>query len=506
MKKKWIVVTVVSFSVMIFSVLFALLFVLPKINRERFLSSVSEGDAARADRAAERLSSGEKADMYEDIRDIVVYSHNQYADGKMSYEELLGVYRVVEKFPEYRGITAESLAEVQFPKLTECIERGALAYGQAGFFQEQDAFDDLMKVRGAGGQESVSEKWEENTRVVYETKIKRALDAYLMGKYAQYKAGTMGYEEVKSCLDTASSYCETEYTEQLEDELYFDGVFLKALDRIDQCEQEENYLGALDRIAEARNYYEDLEQYASWKDKFDSWQEKLTEKAKDYYTKKAIDCIANEDLMEAEEIVREMKRRFGDGFDTTPIDEVRPPAWVEPYLKFMGGGWEKTIRDYFIREGMDYYPPVQVLLWDLNGNGTPELLLDDGDHHTSIFTLHENNVTPVDYLTDYQYVGKNGEFIYTGTTREDGAEVTERRVLCFTENQMLLDVGVLHIMKDGEHRYLLRNYDREDEELGEAEYMQLKNEIDERRAGESLTGGAPVEEYEEYIRNWREQK
>ena len=523
--KKWVITLLVSIALIAASIVFTFVFLIPKIGRTKLLDTVLSGDREKTREEFRELTNDEKEDLKEDIEDIVVYTHNRYMDGKISYEEMFSVYYSVETIKNYRNMTEKSFEIVQPPKLIESYEKAALLYdAKAGnygddFNKEREVFQNLYNCRDGEGN-TIRTYWDSEVEEAYKDKMKTELDAYLKEKYDAYFAGTLDYEKADAYVKTAYSLWHSEYVNELSDKLYYDKFFREQLEEVDERASKKDYFSALRYMDMIRENYGAKASYIyDWKSVYDEKYKELEETAKSYYTEQAIEYIKEGDTYQADYLVRQLKAQFGDDFDTSAIDAARPAEWIDPYLKVMKN-WKSNLKtDYnryrqnagiYDEYDFDEVCPDQILLMDLDSDGIPEMILQNDKKDAFIYSYHDGNTWFLGGLIDYKGIREPGEFLFATTIKdEDGYSMTYRIMESVKEHQLRIDLCIGHMVKGDQHWYyegknLNSAGDIDDfTEIDETTYNTKKDEFDAMQKADNMPAGAAIDGYEEYIRSWK---
>ena len=523
--KKWVITLLVSLALIAASLVVTFVVLIPKIGRTKLLDTVLSGDREKTREEFRELGNEEKEDLKEDIEDIVVYTHNRYMDGKISYEEMFSVYYSVETIKNYRNMTERSFEIVHPPKLIESYEKAVGLYDAKNgnysgddFYKEKDNFQNLMRCRDAEGN-SIRTYWDSEVEDTYKRKMQDELDAYLKGKYESYLAGSIDYEKADAYVKTAASFWSSEYTGELRDKLYYDKYFQEQLDDVEKLAEEKEYFSALRQIESIRQYYSDNEVYPGWESRFDEKYKEYEEAAKTYYVEIAIEYLKSGDNYMAEYTVQQLKQHFGEDFDTSAIDAARPADWLDPYLRIMKD-WKSNLKtDYQnfrnmsgVYEEFDFEElcPNQILLQDLDADGIPEMILQNDKKDVFIYSYHDGKTWFLGGVIDYKGIREPGEFIFVATVKdEDRLSVTYRILECVKDHQLVIDTYIGHVISDGEHMYYqgsnISSINDVDDfsEIDEATYNTKKDEFDAMQKAENMPAGVAIDGYEEYIRNWK---
>ena len=522
--KKWVIMFLVSLVLIASAVVFTFVFLIPKIERGKLLDAVLTGDEAKTKENFRELTNEDKEDLREDIQDIVVYTHNRYIDGKISYDDLFATYSTVESIRNYRGMTEKSMENLQPAKLIDSYEKAVGLYDPDGsrsgdaYKQERDNFRNLMRCKNKDG-DSLRSNWESDLKDAYDKKVTDALDAYLKEKYEAYRNGSMDYDKADAYARTADSFWGSDYSGKIRAQIYYDKWYQERLDEAEEYAAKKEYFSALNRIDSVRRNNENVAEYAAWKSRFNEKYKEYEEAAKSYYTEQAIEYIKEGDTYQADYLVRQLKEHFGEDFDTSAIDAARPAEWIDPFLKVMKN-WKSNLKNDYQRYrnnagiyneyDFDEYLPDQILLMDLDADGTPEMILQNSEQDAFIYSYHDGNTWFMGGVIDYKGIREPGEFLFAMTLKdEDGYSMTYRILECVRDHQLVVDRCICHMVKGEEHRYyegtnITVSGDFDDiAEIDEATYNQKKDEFDALKKADSMPVGVAIDGYEEYIRNWK---
>ncbi len=511
--KMWIILTIVSVLLLAAAIVFLFVFLLPMIGKGKLLDAFARGDEEAVEEYFEDKTYDEQIklrdELKEEVREIVVYTHNQYMDQKKTYDELYAVYETVEDVRSYEGMTEPSFAIIQIPKLTEFYETGVkrylevdYPYSDEEYKKASDNFYMYLRIRRTDDDDSLYYNWQDTEREAYDKAVETALDSVLMEKFAAYSAGNLDINEAQAYIDTAVDFWGSDYAYQLSRTIEYELTFRQYMADVEESEEEKSYFYALGQIDSIVNNYKDVEEFAEWEQKFADKKTQLEKNAKDYYVAKAIEANQEGDFTTADYLVQELKNYFGQDFDTTEIDAARPAEWIAPYIDFMDN-WEAELSQDYKDENLDEVKPTRVFLEDLDGNGTPELCLYGEAKTIFVYTYYDGMVT-VEAAARFVYgLGPDNEIITGGTVKNDGVQSTIWNVWRYKCREGYSDYDfATHSISGDEHRYNIGVHNGEKIEVDEATYLAKKQEMVDLKARD-LPEGASVSDYEEYIRSWK---
>ncbi len=510
--KKWMIVTFISILLIAASVIFAFVYLLPKTKEKKFLDAIFEGNKEKMVEYLEDFSAETVESLKDDVKDIVVYTHNQYAAGQKSYDSMLTVYENIETIRKYKGLTADSMTIVQEPLLLESYEKGVGIYDTGdAYYKERDRFKDLYRIKVSNGT-FLEYLWDDASEQKYEKKIDSVLDAFLKEKYTAFKAGEMDMKTVQRYVYCADDFWNSAYVSELRNQVYYDELFSSEMTRIEELAGKDQYFDALSYVDSVREYYQNNEFYAAWKDAFEKKSEELDKKAREFYPQLAIEYMNNGDRDSAETIVRQLKERFGEDFDVSAIEAAGLTEWQKAYLSFMEN-WASGVEEDFTRlfdptpedntavKSFDDVRPDRILLLDLNKDDIPELIFDNGKNRVFIYSWLDGTVEFLAYLFDFNSISTSYEFIFEGEYEADGIWRGFHVVYYLAREDLYVSDYVFDQEAGGDHMYFSGLNDDDLKEISREEYEEIVSSIDSRRAGTSLPFGAYVSDYDSYIRS-----
>ena len=519
MKKKWIILTVISLLVIAAADIFTFVYLIPRIKDKMFLDAIVEGDRPGVTELVADLSGERLLDLKEDVSDIVVYTHNQYAAGLKSYEEMYAVYDIVENIRPYKGLTAASFSIVQIPRLIESYEKGVKLYDTGNdYYKERDLFKDIRKAKAADGTGAgLIYGWDDKTEQDYLNTVDSAMDTYLRGKYDEYTGGKLDNETIKKYIYTADGFWDTEYVEELRNKIYYEDIFKAELEKVEYFENENLIFNALSYLHSVQDFYGNNEYYADWKDIYNTKCKELESKAKDFYHRQAIEYINDGDEASALYIIEQLKDAFGEDYDVSDIEEALAEAkltdWKKAYLTFMSS-WASEVEDDYENShdlttgdesgiyDFSEIRPDRILLRDVNGDDLPELIFDNGKNQSFVYSYLDGGCEYLCYLMDYTAIGENGEFIYEGEYEQNGIWRAFHVAYLLRRDEMTVAAYTIDQEAGGDHMFFSGKNDEELREIDEAEYHEIVEAVHSITIAEKLPFGAYVSDYDSYIRNW----
>lgn len=515
--KKWIIITIISVVLLAASIVFLFVYLLPTMKTGKALDELAEGDDDAIELFGE-MDSDKRDSLKDDVKDIIVYTANQYVDGKKNYKETFDVLSTVEKIRAYRGMTEEAFEIITLPKLKDIYETAVLAYdgGNAvgqDFYDAQNDFNAALRLKeDKDDVDSIYYDWDSNTSDKFNKAMTDAMDAYLKEKEDAYAAGDMEYQKIMDYCTTASYFWYSDYASSLRNTLYYEEVLSKNYDEIKAEYDEKEYFDVIDDVNYEKNWYEDQEAWKKWGPKFEELAQQATDQGKVYYVQEAIRYVNEGDMYEAEWLMSKMKQYFGDDFDLSEveaaIEENSHEAWMEAYVEMMKG-WRQEVESDLKYASMtaglidpsqytvDDINPDRVILQDLDGDKTPELLLK-GEKQILVYGYDGYDADFAGLLTPIGFGNTPYVVVEASEKIDEETDVAVEALLSYKDCRFTAEKIVGHAEYMGQTVYLHATGDGNAEQLDEETYKTELAEVESYISG-NLPEGVAITDYEEYI-------
>jgi len=521
--KKWMIITVISFVFIAASIVLFFVWVLPSMNKNKALKAIADGDVEQAEKLFREKTIEERNSLKEDVKDIVVYTANQYIDGKKSYDDMYKVMETVEEITPYEGLTADAFIRINVPKMVETYQEALKVYGENGdndkFRSKRDEFDNYRDVE-YNDNLSLKYGWERTQLDAYEKAYETTLDAELKKKYEEYEAGSIEYGDIKAAADVASSLWYSEYAYEISNELYYDNYLRGRFETLHNQYEEKQYFDVIDDVESVKNNYSKEHAWSRWEDKFEEIKKQASEQAKTYYVQQAVEYANSGDSYEAEYIMGKLRERFGDDVDVSPIEaailENSHADWQKAYVAFMADWQNNLANDMAAAVDNGYitaelYNPdaitmadldaKYVTLYDVDKNGIPEMFLR-GTEYVAVYTYDDSSVIYTGYIAPMG-VGGKGEMIVGASQEVDGANIIAEALIKFKKNTWSLSNAIAYAYQNDQYAYVIMSDDGDVQQVSEDEYKKNQEKIEGRMKGQ-LPVGAEIAKYEDYIYSYSE--
>ena len=519
--KKWIVITLISLLLVAASVVLLFVWVLPAMKTNKALDAMADGDSAKVYELYGEMDEEKKSDLKADINDIVVYTTNQYLDGKKSYEDTFNVLTTVESVRTYRGMTAEAFALINLPKLEQLYEEattlGANSNHGDDFYAKRDEFRRIYHIQKDENDIGVYYSWDTDVSDKYDEKLEPALDAYLKEKEADYNADKIDTQKLMDYCEAAESLWYSDYAYDLGSSLYYDNLLKEEYDEIKAEFDEKKYFDVMEDVDYVESWYSDQKAWEKWSSKFHDLKDQAVEEGKKFYIEEAVRYVEEGDKYEAQWLVEEMKEHFGEDFDVSAVEAAmkkkEDEKYKDAYVTFMKDWKNELSRDmtYSSMTASLYYPSemnvddlgiFNVYLYDFDADGTPELVLRG-----------------TEYLAIYTYDGYDAEF--TGiikpmglakapnvvvcaseTLEETDTEAISEAILKYEDGDWEIQNIVAYTIYQNEYYYFKGDADGNPEQTDEEGYKNERIYIEAAIEGQFPAGISVDDDWESMIKNY----
>ena len=518
--KKWIVITLISLLLMAAAAVVTFVVLLPKMKENKALDKLAAGEKSEATELFGEMDNEKRESLKEDVKDIVVYTANQYLEGKKNYNETFDVFEAVEEIRNYRGMTAEAFGIINEPKLIELYEEAVTNYqggnGGSAFEKSRDNFRNVYRMQKDENSIGIYYGWDEDEEELYDKKIDTALDNCLKDKYTSYQAGTLNSDKMNDYCDVAEAFWYSEYAYDLDSILYYDKVLGEDYDRIKQKLDAQEYFEVIDAVDGEKRWYGEVDAWNNWASKFDDLRNQAIEKGKTYYVEQAVQAANEKNTYEVESLTEKMKEYFGEDFDLSAVEQAVKDNthlhWQECYVGFFEGDWRKRLNEDLQYAGVtaelvdctkltvDDIDPQYVTLYDLDNDGTPEMCLR-GTTYIAVYrpvgsedyidSILEGVIAPMGF--------GDPPYIVEGLTQTvDDKEITAEALIYYHDSTFFVDKIVSYSNYQGTDYYLHYNEDGDVEMIDFEAYQKEKAEIEEHLK-KSIDIGVKIDQYKEYI-------
>ena len=518
--KKWIIITLISLLLVAAAAVVTFVVLLPKMKVNKALDKLAAGERSESTALFGEMDNEKRDSLKEDVKDIVVYTANQYLEGKKNYNETFAVFEAVEDIRNYRGMTAEAFGIINEPKLVELYEEAVSNYqngnGGSEFNKVRDDFRNVYRMQKDENSIAIYYNWDDDEEDQYDKKINTALDNCLKEKYAAYKAGTLDSDKMNEYCDVAEAFWYSEYAYDLDSLLYYDKVLASDYDSIKQKLDRQDYFEVMDAVDSEKRWYGEEEAWAEWESKFDDLRNQAVEKGKTFYVEQAVEAANEKNNYEVERLTGKMKEYFGEDFDLSAVEQAvkdnTHEHWQECYVGFFEGDWKSRLTEDLQHAGVtaqlidcseltaDDIDPQYITLYDLDGDGTPELCL-----RGTVYVAVYRPVGSPDYV-DSVLEGViapmglgDAPYLVEGLTKNvEGKDITAEALIYYHDSTFFVEKIISYSNYEGNDYYIHYNDDNELEMIDLETYQKEQEEI-EANIKKQFDIGVKIDQYKEYI-------
>ena len=519
--KKWIVISLISLLLIAASVVLLFVWVLPSMKTSKALDAMAEGDSSKVSEVFGEMDDDKKNDLKADVNDIVVYTANQYLEGKKSYEDTFKVLTTVESVRSYRGMTADAFALINLPKLKQLYDETAAA-GAGGdhndaFYAKRDEFRQVYHIQKDENDIGVYYAWDSDVTTKYDDQLQPGLEAYLKEKEAEYDAGQIDVQKLMDYCDAAESLWYSEYAYELDNLLYYDDLIKKEYDEIKAEFDEKEYFDVMEDVDYVESWYSDQKAWEKWEAKYKELKTQAEEEGKKYYIEEAIRLVNEGEKYEAQWLVDEIKENFGQDFDVSAVEAAmkkkEDEKYKEAYLEFMKDWKNNLSRDmsyasmtaglYFPSEiNVDDMGIAYVYLYDFDADGTPELVLR-GTEYVAVYTFDGYDADFTGILKPMG-LAKAPKVVVCASEllEETGTEAISEAILKFEDRNWKIENIVAYTIYQDEYYYFKGKANGDPEPTDEEGYKNERIFIEAAMEGQFPAGISVDEDWESMINNF----
>lgn len=404
--KKWTNIAIVSLVLIAVELVLLFVLVLPTMRLNKVYKLLDNGDVTEVKEVYGKLSDGKAEKFGELLPDFATYEVNKFIDGKIEYDELKEVFKTIEKCSKsYSDKLEDAYLNADMIQLKKLYLDAVSIYMEDEYSDDYDEkgdqFYDIMW--GYSDDDSYGVSYYENDEV------QNMLKAVLEEKYDAFIAGDIDYDTMEAYAEVACDFFEGDsyyYASEIDNDLYWIETYSDAYETAKEYYDNEEYFECIEECDNQILWYfsEDGEgDTTGYYEKFKQLRDDAYEAGKTYYITKAEDLINNGDTYEGEELLKQIEEVYGDDVDTSSVWELTRDAWMTPYVEFMDD-WDANVRaainsgiivseyDNIALLSYDDYTPYSIYLYDIDENGTPELMLRADDYIYYIFTYDGSEV------------------------------------------------------------------------------------------------------------------
>ena len=416
--KKWLVIAIVSLVLFAATVVCTFLFILPAMQKNKFFKEVKAGNAESAQEALDKLSGSDKKEAIEMVEDLIVKETNNYLSGKKDYDDLKKLLITVENIKDCWGMTAECFGGANAVELEKIYdELVTLSSGSSEYNEKKARFQEVFNISVENTDPESTEPvidylsyFEEDVQLKHINGVKNELEAKLQATYDGFKAGTVSEEKVLAEADMMidvvySNKISTGLAYDIKEELKVIGEIRDCISDINTTISNSDYNAAINKCKDCASKYGSNQYYAEYKSQVEELQKKAYDEGLTFYKSKFDEFTVAKDKAGAQALYDQIKDNYADAFNIDEILGGMKPEWADTYIAYLKD-YEKKLKTGMDKDtaidkiisttSKDYAKdsPVDFALQDVDGNGTPELIIM-GDLYSHIITYKDGKAVYV---------------------------------------------------------------------------------------------------------------
>jgi biopolymer transport protein ExbD len=497
--KKWKNITIVSLIAIVVEVVLLFVLVAPAIKSNKLFKNIEAGKEKKAVKVYDEMSKSQQKRVRKKLDDFGTYQVNQYIEGKKTYDDIIDSLEVAAELDD----DTEDIMEIYIGKAASIELVKLYETAVAEYIKDDGDLSDLF--------DECDDKFYD---IWYDLDDTDAADEelcdYLNAKYDDYKAGNMDaetmnmYAEVGYYYVFAYSSDAFDLSSDIVSDMYYVRMYEDDLAEAQEYYDNEEYFDCIEACEDELDwYFYDDKDETGYKEKFQALYDDAYETGKTYYLSQAEDLINSGDIDGGKDLLYDIEDVYGDDVDTSSVWELTRGAWMTPYVEFMDN-WEENLRSDVASADaigpyddpktldMDTYLPDEIYLYDIDGNGTPELMLAGDDYTYFIYTYDGSNVVFTGAIRIASLAG-DSQIVAEPISAPDGI-MQAYELLTFVDNTWT--VGEYY-MTDGE------TYEVNGVEATEEEAEALYNEFYDMKQSVYLDYDY-IDDYEDFIYSYED--
>ena len=517
--KKWLIAGIISIILVLAEAAAMFLFVLPGMNKNKMIEALEEGDGAAAADYYDKVNFFAEGDKDDVVKGFLTTATNNYVSGKGSYEDALKKIQAAEKISAFKGKNIDNYKIIALKREMEIYEEAHKIVLEDENADISDIWDEFSTIYYAednkGG--SYLTNYKENDIEFREKYIDDGLNSFLKGKYDSYNAGGIEDDEMLCYLDSAIYLFEdTGYAYQLSDEMYYVQYYNEGLEMIKGELDEDNYVEAYDNAVSYIDNPADEEIFPRYENEFIAIRDTAYNDVKEKGYEAALSDAEAGKTESAQAMMDNLRRICGDDIDLSEIEKLITPEWKKAYLDYMAD-WDANLRavctssDYVevLFEGKDEsvtsteylnydsYRPDSIVLYDIDQNGTPEMILRSSATEY-IFAYNGEETEFLGLIVGISGFGEGGHIISAFSDPDSNYPNDSGELYRFTDGKLVCESSYYFVEDEGGKTYCVDTYT---EMTTEEAFNEAKEKILSAKTVE-MPASSPIDSYESVINDY----
>ena len=385
-RKKWNIITVISLAAIVVELVLVFALIIPSARYNNFFKKLEMGNEEAIDDAEDyyedmNLSQRNKVDKK--MPDFATYICNQYADGKITYQQLDEIYEAIDEIEGEYDYCRTYYVRANYKELTDLYEQAVAEYktnGASSLYYELDNrfYDAYDNTYG-------------------DSELDNALVRYLEDKYNLYKNGSITFEVIEQYVDVATDFFHGDalsFALDTDSELYSISIYQDRLEEAQEYYDSKDYFETM-RTCDSQLSYMDENDSTGYREKFQQLRDDAYETGKTYYVEQVKQLLNNDERYDAEYLIERIQETYGDDVDLSEVEAMMQAPWEGAYKTYMQN-WQENLKadvaggvkvgdlDDSSLINVDENMPDKFFLYDFDDNDTPEFGLV-GDNYFYIY-------------------------------------------------------------------------------------------------------------------------
>lgn len=366
MKKTWRNVIIISLMLVIAEITATFVLLHPYYKVQLVYNSISEGNWIETQENYDNLSSSQQDRVQEYLLSYAAWEARQYAAGEVTYEQAAATFDAINAIDEtgtIYGLYMYDISKNEFMKVVRELH------------QVETSFDNTKVYTLRQTLNAVSLRLDNASR-------EQLLVVLLNEKYQEFLDEDITVDSARafvSLVISNSIYEAYDYAQVISNNIDCVVDYRATYENAKVNFDEEDYFLAMDLCSSITVDPKDT----NYKTLVSDLYTQAYETGKTYYAEQLDFYVMTGEKEAAVNLMAEIELRYGDDFDTSDTKEDLAEDWQKACVS-LADNWESDLKshlgetdtgEYILTNEYDNLKPDSLLLYDVDGNGVPELFL-----------------------------------------------------------------------------------------------------------------------------------
>lgn len=393
MKKTWIKIIIVSFVLLVVEAVGSLIFLKPYITKYQLFDTIKNGQWKNTQECYAKLSDSGKDYVRDNLDAYAAWLCEKYVSGEYTYNQMVASLDAINSIDDTGEIYNRYILKVSENELRASIQRyydADVARDNNRLYEVKNTISALMLRLDSDTRESI-------------------MVSLLTEEYYDYLDEKISAEELKGHAEIIvgiSYYQAYETAYLILNNVDFVSSYRDAYNTAVALSDGSDYFGAMaiiDRVLIDPND-------RIYAEKFHKLRDNCYTLGKLYYENLLDEYIAAGETDKAVELMAQLEEVYGDDFDMGTAQEALATDWQLAYVTFLND-WEKLLEGcveetsvgaYVLGSEKEKVWPDSIFLYDVNGNGSPEMFLFNSERLGD------------DYVPCFMFTTEGSSYLYLG--------------------------------------------------------------------------------------------